>query len=161
QRAELLFAERAEQVVLVAKVDVEGGLCDLRGACDRARGEPARAVLAQQGRRRLEEAAAGFRLGLLAALASRLRPESDDNTIIGEMEDFPIVVVGTGFSGIAMGVELKRAGIESFTILEKAGDIGGTWRENAYPGAACDVPSHLYCFSFEPKPDWSRAFSPQ
>ena len=77
------------------------------------------------------------------------------------MEDFPIVVVGSGFSGIAMGVQLKRAGIESFTILEKAGDVGGTWRDNTYPGAACDVPSHLYCFSFEPKPDWSRAFSPQ
>jgi len=77
------------------------------------------------------------------------------------MSDFPIVVVGTGFSGIAMGVMLKKAGIDSFTILEKANDIGGTWRDNTYPGAACDVPSHLYCFSFEPKPDWSRFFSPQ
>ena len=77
------------------------------------------------------------------------------------MNDFPIVVVGTGFSGIAMGVALKGAGIDSFVILEKAGDVGGTWRDNTYPGAACDVPSHLYCFSFEPKPDWSRAFSPQ
>jgi cation diffusion facilitator CzcD-associated flavoprotein CzcO len=73
----------------------------------------------------------------------------------------PIAVVGTGFSGIAMGVLLKRAGIDSFTILEKADDVGGTWRENTYPGAACDVPSHLYSFSFEPKPDWSYAFSPQ
>jgi cation diffusion facilitator CzcD-associated flavoprotein CzcO len=60
-----------------------------------------------------------------------------------------------------MGVMLKRAGIDSFTMLEKADDIGGTWRDNTYPGAACDVPSHLYSFSFEPKPDWSRAFSPQ
>ena len=77
------------------------------------------------------------------------------------MNDFPIVVVGTGFSGIAMGVALKGAGIDSFVILEKAGDVGGTWRDNTYPGAACDVPSHLYCFSFEPKPDWSRSFSPQ
>jgi cation diffusion facilitator CzcD-associated flavoprotein CzcO len=77
------------------------------------------------------------------------------------MSDFPIVVVGSGFSGIAMGVALKGAGIDSFVILEKAGDIGGTWRDNTYPGAACDVPSHLYCFSFEPKPDWSRSFSPQ
>jgi cation diffusion facilitator CzcD-associated flavoprotein CzcO len=77
------------------------------------------------------------------------------------MGAFPIVIVGTGFSGIAMGVLLKRAGIDSFTILEKAGDVGGTWRDNTYPGAACDVPSHLYCFSFEPKPDWSRFFSPQ
>ena len=53
------------------------------------------------------------------------------------MSDFPIVVVGTGFSGIAMGVMLKQAGIDSFTILEKAGDVGGTWRDNTYPGAAC------------------------
>jgi cation diffusion facilitator CzcD-associated flavoprotein CzcO len=74
---------------------------------------------------------------------------------------FPVVIIGTGFSGIAAGVMLERAGIHSFTILEKADDIGGTWRENTYPGAACDVPSHLYSFSFEPKPDWSHAFSPQ
>ena len=74
---------------------------------------------------------------------------------------FPIVIVGTGFSGIAIGVMLKKAGIESFTILEKAADLGGTWRDNTYPGAACDVPSHLYSFSFEPKPDWSSSFSPQ
>ncbi|MGH7897011.1 MAG: flavin-containing monooxygenase, partial [Candidatus Binatia bacterium] len=78
-----------------------------------------------------------------------------------ELEQFPIAIVGTGFSGIAMGVMLKKAGIDSFTILEKAGDIGGTWRDNTYPGAACDVPSHLYSFSFEPKSDWSRSFSPQ
>jgi cation diffusion facilitator CzcD-associated flavoprotein CzcO len=75
--------------------------------------------------------------------------------------DFPIVIVGTGFSGIAMAVYLKQAGIHSFTLLEKAGDIGGTWRDNTYPGAACDVPSHLYSFSFAPKTDWSRAFSGQ
>ena len=75
--------------------------------------------------------------------------------------NFPIVIVGTGFSGIAMAVMLQKAGIESFTLLEKAQDIGGTWRDNTYPGAACDVPSHLYSFSFEPKNDWSRAFSPQ
>jgi cation diffusion facilitator CzcD-associated flavoprotein CzcO len=72
-----------------------------------------------------------------------------------------VVIVGSGFSGIAMGVMLKRAGIESFVILEKADDVGGTWRENTYPGAACDVPSHLYSFSFEPRAEWTRAFSPQ
>src|SRR5690349_7190087 len=76
-------------------------------------------------------------------------------------ESFPIVIVGSGFSGIAMGVMLKKAGIDSFTILEKADDIGGTWRDNSYPGAACDVPSHLYSFSFEPKADWSRRYAPQ
>ncbi len=75
--------------------------------------------------------------------------------------NFHTIIVGTGFSGIAMGVMLKKAGIDSFTLLEKASAIGGTWRDNTYPGAACDVPSHLYSFSFEPKTDWSRAFSPQ
>ena len=77
------------------------------------------------------------------------------------VRELSVAIVGSGFSGIAMGVALRRAGIESFVILEKAGDIGGTWRDNTYPGAACDVPSHLYCFSFEPKPDWTRSFSPQ
>lgn len=75
--------------------------------------------------------------------------------------NFPIIIVGTGFSGIAMAVMLQKAGIDRFILLEKAQDIGGTWRDNDYPGAACDVPSHLYSFSFEPKNDWSRAFSPQ
>ncbi len=60
-----------------------------------------------------------------------------------------------------MGIQLKKAGITSFTILEKSERIGGTWHENQYPGAACDVPSHFYCFSFEPNPEWSRKFSPQ
>jgi cation diffusion facilitator CzcD-associated flavoprotein CzcO len=71
------------------------------------------------------------------------------------------VVVGAGFSGIAAGVTLKKAGITDFVILEKASRVGGTWRENTYPGAACDVPSHLYSFSFEPNPQWSRSFGGQ
>ena len=74
---------------------------------------------------------------------------------------FPILIVGTGFSGLAMAIRLKQAGFNDFLLLEKAGDVGGTWRENTYPGAACDVPSLLYSFSFEPNPGWSRAFSPQ
>ena len=60
-----------------------------------------------------------------------------------------------------MGVKLLEAGFSSFTIFEKSNDVGGTWLDNSYPGAACDVPSHLYSFSFEPKADWSRVFSPQ
>jgi cation diffusion facilitator CzcD-associated flavoprotein CzcO len=71
------------------------------------------------------------------------------------------IVVGAGFSGIAAGVELRRAGITDFLILEKADRVGGTWRENTYPGAACDVPSHLYSYSFEPNPRWSRAYGGQ
>ncbi len=72
-----------------------------------------------------------------------------------------IAIVGAGFSGLAMGIRLERAGIDSFTIYEKADEIGGTWRENTYPGCACDVPSHLYSFSFAQNPDWTRAYSPQ
>jgi cation diffusion facilitator CzcD-associated flavoprotein CzcO len=71
------------------------------------------------------------------------------------------VIVGAGFSGLAAGIQLKRAGIQDFVILEKADRVGGTWRENTYPGAACDVPSHLYSYSFEPNPSWSRAYGGQ
>jgi cation diffusion facilitator CzcD-associated flavoprotein CzcO len=72
-----------------------------------------------------------------------------------------IVIVGAGFAGLCMAIRLKRAGIENFTILERAEEIGGTWRDNHYPGAACDVESHLYSFSFEPNPRWTRHFAPQ
>jgi cation diffusion facilitator CzcD-associated flavoprotein CzcO len=71
------------------------------------------------------------------------------------------IVVGAGFSGLAAGVELRRAGITDFVILEKADRVGGTWRENTYPGAACDIPSHLYSYSFEPNPHWTRAYGGQ
>jgi cation diffusion facilitator CzcD-associated flavoprotein CzcO len=71
------------------------------------------------------------------------------------------VIIGAGFAGIAMGRQLDRAGVSDFVILERAGGPGGVWRANRYPGAACDVPSHLYSFSFFPNPDWSRKFSPQ
>lgn len=71
-----------------------------------------------------------------------------------------VVIVGAGMSGLLMGIRLKQAGIESFEILEKAERIGGTWRDNTYPGVACDIPSHLYTYSFEPNPHWSHWFSP-
>ena len=70
------------------------------------------------------------------------------------------LIIGTGFSGLGMGIALQRQGVD-FLILEKADDVGGTWRDNTYPGCACDVPSHLYSFSFEPKATWSKLFSPQ
>jgi cation diffusion facilitator CzcD-associated flavoprotein CzcO len=72
-----------------------------------------------------------------------------------------IAIIGSGFAGIGMAIRLKAAGIASFTIYEQADTIGGTWRDNTYPGAACDVPSQLYSFSFEPNPDWSRSFGGQ
>jgi cation diffusion facilitator CzcD-associated flavoprotein CzcO len=71
-----------------------------------------------------------------------------------------IVILGAGMSGICMGVVLKRAGIDSFVIVEQSSAVGGTWWDNIYPGAQCDVRSHLYSFSFEMKPDWSRVFAP-
>jgi cation diffusion facilitator CzcD-associated flavoprotein CzcO len=73
--------------------------------------------------------------------------------------DLPIAIIGAGFAGIGTAIRLRQAGIESFTIFERADEIGGTWRDNTYPGAACDVPSHVYSFSFEPNPCWSRAFA--
>ena len=72
-----------------------------------------------------------------------------------------IAILGAGISGICTGIALKRAGIDTFTIFEKSDKLGGTWRDNTYPGAACDVPSSLYSFSFEPKTDWTRKWSPQ
>lgn len=72
-----------------------------------------------------------------------------------------VVIIGTGFGGIGMAIQLKLAGYDRITLLEKAGAAGGTWRDNTYPGAACDVQSHLYSYSFEPKHDWSRKFGGQ
>jgi cation diffusion facilitator CzcD-associated flavoprotein CzcO len=71
------------------------------------------------------------------------------------------VIVGTGFSGIGMAIKLLREGERDFVLLERAGEIGGTWRDNTYPGCRCDVPSHLYSYSFAPNPNWSSTFSPQ
>lgn len=72
-----------------------------------------------------------------------------------------VIIIGTGFGGLCMAMRLKQAGIDTFTILEKASGVGGTWRDNTYPGAACDVQSHFYSYSFEPKHDWSRKFGLQ
>ena len=72
-----------------------------------------------------------------------------------------VIIVGAGFGGIAAAIELKRHGIDGIRILERAPDLGGTWYYNGYPGAACDVPSHLYSFSFAQRRDWSRLCSPQ
>jgi cation diffusion facilitator CzcD-associated flavoprotein CzcO len=78
-----------------------------------------------------------------------------------QREHHNILIVGAGFAGIGMGIRLKQAQIHDFVILERAGRLGGTWRDNTYPGITCDVPSHLYSYSFEPNPDWSRFFAPQ
>jgi cation diffusion facilitator CzcD-associated flavoprotein CzcO len=72
-----------------------------------------------------------------------------------------VVVVGAGFGGMTAAIELRRQGIADVTILERAGGLGGTWRHNTYPGAACDVPSHLYSYSYAQRTDWTRLCSPQ
>ena len=75
--------------------------------------------------------------------------------------DFSVLITGTGFSGLCIGIQLKKMGFHNFKIVEKASALGGTWRDNHYPGAACDVKSNLYSYSFEPNPNWTREYSPQ
>ena len=76
-------------------------------------------------------------------------------------EPLAVLIVGAGFSGLAMAIRCKQAGIAPLRVIEKADSLGGTWHDNTYPGAACDVPSHLYSLSFAPKADWSRMYAPQ
>ncbi|WP_167858539.1 flavin-containing monooxygenase [Methylobacterium nonmethylotrophicum] len=71
-----------------------------------------------------------------------------------------VAIIGAGLSGIVMGLRLKRAGFHDFVLLEKAGRLGGTWRDNAYPGVACDVPAHFYALADAPNPDWTRRYPP-
>ncbi|HEX2204695.1 MAG TPA: NAD(P)/FAD-dependent oxidoreductase [Longimicrobium sp.] len=72
-----------------------------------------------------------------------------------------VAIIGSGFGGLGLALRLKRAGEDDFVVLERARDVGGTWRDNTYPGCTCDVPSHLYSFSFAPNPGWSHSFSRQ
>jgi cation diffusion facilitator CzcD-associated flavoprotein CzcO len=72
-----------------------------------------------------------------------------------------VAVIGAGMSGIGAAIHMQRAGIEDFVVLERGAEPGGTWRDNTYPGCACDVPSAFYSYSFAPKPDWSRAYASQ
>ncbi len=72
-----------------------------------------------------------------------------------------IAIVGSGFAGLGLAIQLRRSGVDDFVVLERSGEVGGTWRDNTYPGCACDVPSHLYSFSFAPNPEWTRTYSPQ
>ncbi|WP_261718613.1 NAD(P)/FAD-dependent oxidoreductase [Streptomyces sp. FZ201] len=76
-------------------------------------------------------------------------------------EHVRVAVIGSGFGGLGAAVRLRREGVTDFVVLERASSVGGTWRDNSYPGCACDVPSHLYSFSFAPNPDWPRTFSGQ
>src|SRR5438874_434305 len=76
-------------------------------------------------------------------------------------EAVDVLIVGAGFSGLCMAIKLREAGMDSFLIIEKGEEIGGTWWYNRYPGCACDIPSHLYSFSFDRNPEWTRMFAEQ
>src|SRR2546421_9303985 len=72
-----------------------------------------------------------------------------------------VAIIGTGFAGLGMAIRMKQAGMNDFVVLERAEDVGGTWRDNTYPGCQCDIPSNLYSFSFAQNPEWSRTFPVQ
>ncbi|SVC51858.1 uncharacterized protein METZ01_LOCUS304712, partial [marine metagenome] len=78
-----------------------------------------------------------------------------------KVKNIDVLVIGAGFSGVCAGIKLLEKGISNFRIYNKTRGIGGTWWDNTYPGAVCDVPSHLYCYSFEPNPNWSRKYPAQ
>lgn len=97
-----------------------------------------------------------------AAVFSAERPQQQPQTTTDGKPPVWVktVIIGTGFAGIAMGAQLRRNGDESFVMLDRGSEVGGTWRDNTYPGVACDVPSHVYSFSFRPNPNWSAFFAP-
>ncbi len=88
---------------------------------------------------------------------------STDSTLPSPVRPSPVrhLIVGAGFAGLCAAIKLQEDGETDFLVIEKGADVGGTWRDNTYPGAACDVPSQLYSYSFAPNPDWSMSFSPQ
>ena len=80
---------------------------------------------------------------------------------MAEAQHVRVAIVGAGFSGLGMAIRLKQRGIDDFVVLERASELGGTWRDNDYPGCCCDIPSHVYSYSFELNPRWTRGFAPQ
>lgn len=102
------------------------------------------------------------RVGRLSADESqRLSEENVSSKSDTSFRHTHIAVLGTGFSGLGMAIRLKQGGYDDFVVIEKATDIGGTWRDNTYPGCACDIPSQLYSFSFAPNPNWSHMYPSQ
>ncbi|MBN9620882.1 MAG: NAD(P)/FAD-dependent oxidoreductase [Actinobacteria bacterium] len=79
----------------------------------------------------------------------------------GRRRHVGVLIIGSGFAGLGAAIRLLQDGRDDFLVIERGSEVGGTWRDNTYPGAACDVPSHLYSYSFELNPNWSRSFSPQ
>jgi len=77
------------------------------------------------------------------------------------MKIIDVAIVGAGFGGLCAAIRLRESGVDNVAILERSGEVGGTWRDNVYPGCACDVPSHMYSFSFEPNTRWTRPYPQQ
>ena len=103
--------------------------------------------------------ASGFLLARVAhaAIAEAPAPQRTRDAA----PDVEVCIVGSGFSGLGMAIRLEQSGIGSFRVLEQSGEVGGTWRDNTYPGCTCDIPSHLYSLSFAPKTDWTRMYPSQ
>jgi len=97
--------------------------------------------------------------------AAAQQPQNEASGAPGPAAPLPshvrVAIIGAGFGGIGAAIALRKAGHTGFVVLERAAAVGGTWRDNSYPGCTCDVPSHLYSFSFAPNPDWTRSFSRQ
>ncbi|MFZ5602937.1 MAG: flavin-containing monooxygenase, partial [Pseudomonadota bacterium] len=89
---------------------------------------------------------------------SLAQPESTES-VAGQIKTADVLIIGAGFAGLGTAIRLQQAGVKNIVILERSTDVGGTWRDNTYPGAACDIPSNLYSYSFAQNPDWSRSFS--
>ena len=81
--------------------------------------------------------------------------------VTDQRRDVGVLIIGSGFAGLGAAIRLAQDGRDDYLVIERGSEVGGTWRDNTYPGAACDVPSHLYSYSFELNPNWSRSFSPQ
>ena len=92
---------------------------------------------------------------------TRSATESAANGVMPNVKDVQVAVIGAGFSGIGMGHRMLKAGFKDFLIFERASELGGTWRDNVYPGAECDIPTDLYSYSFAPRLKWSGAYAPQ
>lgn len=92
-----------------------------------------------------------------AKSANRGKPAAASNAATSKVAS--VLIIGAGFAGLGSAIRLRQAGIDDIVILERGSEVGGTWRDNQYPGAACDIPSNLYSYSFAQNPDWSRSFS--
>jgi hypothetical protein len=97
----------------------------------------------------------------LSALSGGAWPCSEGGRLPGavaESEHHRVAIIGAGFSGLGMAIRLRQEGIDDFVVIERASEIGGTWRDNTYPGCQCDIPSVLYSYSFAPNPNWTRTY---